>query len=243
MKKVLAILMVLALAAGLTACGPTAEETAQTKELLERQKKVEEAKQKVDRLLDESDDKLEALNKDAEGILGMSLDDAKAAMDEGKTLDEKKKELKAKTPVEEKTSVEEKASVEKAVPEEASVKETVPEKEQTGGDMPFWSVRIGNFDAMSDGLAHGITPTGVTVQGVRYEGYQIAEVLRLAGVGESTGASVIHADGTIREISVGELFANDTLLVAKRNGAYLETPLLCLAGKVYEAKVVELRNR
>ena len=110
------------------------------------------------------------------------------------------------------------------------------EESQGGNEQPFWAVRIGDFDAMSDGLAGSLSAVDVELDGVACQGYQMEALLSFANAGCASGTTVVFEDGSTQNISV----LGDAYIVFMRDGEYLEKPLLGYEGTLIDKPVMEI---
>ena len=129
--------------------------------------------------------------------------------------------------------------------EEAIEEETVEPTAETVEEEPIyqgsiWSVKIGDFDATSDGLAKELIISSIKIEDTEYEGYHIGDVLDIAKVGSISEVRILFEDGSMASIGITELFENDTMLIIKTDSEYLEKPALYFSDTYYEKVVIEI---
>ena len=137
-------------------------------------------------------------------------------------------------------------SLDEAKGEEEAIEEETVEpaeeivEEEPAYQGPLWSVKIGDFNVTSDGLAEELIISSIEIEGTEYEGYHIGDVLDAANVGSVSKVRVLFEDGSAASIDITELFENDTMLIIKTDSEYLEYPALYFSGTFYEEVVIEL---
>ena len=101
----------------------------------------------------------------------------------------------------------------------------------------FWSVKIGDFDAMSDGISGNVETIELNVAGSPCAGYRLDALLAFADAGGASGAIVVFEDGSTEQVpDLSEAF-----LVFMRDGQDLGKPYLGYRDMVYETSVAEIR--
>ena len=108
----------------------------------------------------------------------------------------------------------------------------------SGGETAgFWSVKIGSFDAMSDGISSNVEANDLNIAGLPCSGYRLDALVTFANANDSSGATVVFEDGSMEEVSD----LADAFLVFVRDGQNLGKPFLGYQDMVYETAVTEIK--
>ena len=110
--------------------------------------------------------------------------------------------------------------------------------EGNGGESAgFWSVKIGSFDAMSDGIAGSVEASDLNIAGSPCAGYRLDALVTFANADGSSGATVVFEDGSTEEVPD----LADAFLVFMQDGQILGKPFLGYQDMVYETAVAEIK--
>lgn len=101
----------------------------------------------------------------------------------------------------------------------------------------FWSVRIGDFDAMSDGIDGNVETTDLNIGGSSCTGYRLDALLAFANADGSSGATAVFEDGSTEDVPD----LTDAFAVFMRDGQHLGKPFLGYKDTVYETAVMEIK--
>ena len=106
-----------------------------------------------------------------------------------------------------------------------------------GEEVGFWSVKIGDFDAMSDGINGNVETTDLSIDGFPCTGYQLDALAAFANANVSSGVTIIFEDGSTEEVPD----LTDAFVVFMRDGQSLGKPYLGYKDTVYEIAVTEIK--
>ncbi|MGV8050603.1 MAG: hypothetical protein AB2L21_09730 [Anaerolineaceae bacterium] len=100
-----------------------------------------------------------------------------------------------------------------------------------------WSVKIGNFDAMSDGINYNVEAVELNIGSSLCTAYRLDALVAFANADGSSGAIVFFEDGSTE--NVPDL--TNAFLVFMRDGQRLGKPFLGYKDTVYNTAVMEIR--
>jgi hypothetical protein len=100
----------------------------------------------------------------------------------------------------------------------------------------FWSVKIGDFDAMSDGINGNVETTDLTIGGSSYTGYQLDALAAFANADASSGATVAFEDGSTENVADPA----DAFVIFQEDGQPLGKPYLGYNDTVSEYAITEI---
>lgn len=109
--------------------------------------------------------------------------------------------------------------------------------EEGGREVGFWSVKIGDFDAMSNGINGNVETIDLSIGGFPCTGYRLDALAAFANVNVSSGVTIIFEDGSTEEVPD----LTDAFVVFMRDGKSLGKPYLGYKDTVYEIAVTEIK--
>ena len=103
-----------------------------------------------------------------------------------------------------------------------------------------WSVRIGDFDAMCDGLEQNVMESTPVADGSQFEGFRLSAMIEFANQDPSKTVWVHFAGSGVSAQEVTN--TQDTFIVYKRDGNHMGGPYLIYEGRLFdEVPVIEVK--